>query len=84
MVPGCAATEAVWPVAPARTLAGAVMTGRSGGATMLQKAIPPGPGVPRRLVITQPSWTEPEAPGVKVMVSVPRPSVTVPPVRVQA
>ena len=83
MLPAWAGTEALRPVAPEVTLAGAVM-GAIGPATMAQVAVPGALARPAALVTVQANWTVPEAPAVKVMALVAPPAVIVPPVRVQA
>ena len=52
---------------PTVTLVGAVMTGVSGTASMVMLAVPGVLAVPAALATTQPSWTVPEAPAVKLI-----------------
>ena len=65
-------------------MAGAVITGVVGAATMVLLAVPAAEAVPAAFVAMQLTPTVPEAPGVKVMLVVVAPAVIVPPVRVQA
>ena len=55
-----------------------------GAAAIVQLAVPAVEEVPAALVAIQPSWTDPEAPAVKVIWFVLPPAVIVPPVMVQA
>jgi hypothetical protein len=84
VMPAWAGTEAAKPVVLGVMVAGAVMTGVIGAATMVLVAVPGALAVPA-MVTTQVTVRVPTGPAVKVTlvsVEVP-PAVTVPPVTVQ-